>query len=80
MLQLSAKQYLVYGFLMVLFGFVMPYMFVLGIVKINFFLAFLAYGTSLVGMLFGIIGIAMIGVQRIKKRKEEDYYEDRERS
>ncbi|MCW5877301.1 MAG: hypothetical protein KIS80_00365 [Anaerolineales bacterium] len=78
MLQLSAKQYLVYGFLMVLFGFVMPYMFVLGIVKINFFLAFLSYGASLVGMLFGMIGVAMIGVQRIKKRKEEDYYEDRE--
>ncbi len=79
MLQLSAKEYLIYGFLMVLFGFVMPYMFVLGIVKINFFLAFLSYGASIVGMLFGMIGVAMIGVQRIKKQREEEPYEDKYR-
>lgn len=64
MLRLSAKQYLIYGFLMVLFGFIMPWLFILRIVEINFFLAFLSYGVSLAGLLFGIIGIAMIGLER----------------
>lgn len=64
MLRLSAKQYLIYGFLMVLFGFIMPWLFILRIVEINFFLAFLTYGVSLAGLLFGIIGIAMIGLER----------------
>lgn len=76
MLRLSAKQYLFYGFLMVLFGFIMPWLFILKIVEINFFLAFLTYGVSLVGLLFGIIGIAMIGVQRRRKFNEERKYED----
>lgn len=70
MLQLSAKQYLIIGFLMVLFGFIMPWLFVLGYVKTTFFLAFLTYGVSLVGVLFGIIGIAMIGLERRRKDKD----------
>ncbi len=80
MLRLSAKQYLFYGFLMVLFGFIMPWLFILKIVEINFFLAFLTYGVSLMGLLFGIIGIAMIGVQRrhkFRQEKEEEYDEHR---
>lgn len=67
--RLSAKHYLVLGFLMVLFGFIMPWFFVLGIVKTTFFLAFLTYGLSVVGLLFGIIGIAMIGLERRRKGK-----------
>jgi hypothetical protein len=55
--------------LMVLFGFIMPWFFVLGIVKTTFFLAFLTYGLSVVGLLFGIIGIAMIGLERRRKGK-----------
>jgi len=77
LLRLSAKQFLVYGFFMVLFGFVMPFLFILRIVEINFFLAFLSYGVSLAGLLFGIIGIAMIGLERRHKdrRAHEEYGE-----
>ncbi|MCL4257928.1 MAG: hypothetical protein KJZ53_05280 [Anaerolineales bacterium] len=77
MLRLSAKQYLIYGFLMVLFGFIMPWLFILRIVQINFFLAFLSYAVSWAGLLFGIIGIAMIGLERRHKdrRAREEYGE-----
>ncbi len=80
MLRLSAKQYLIYGFLMVLFGFIMPWLFILRIVEINFFLAFLSYGVSLAGLLFGIIGIAMIGLERRHRdrraREERGEYDE----
>lgn len=77
MLRLSAKQFLGIGFLMVLVGFIMPWLFVLRIVETTFFLAFLAYGVSLAGLLFGIIGIAMIGLERRHKdRRDRGDYEN----
>jgi hypothetical protein len=56
---------------MVLFGFIMPWLFVLGDVKTTFFLAFLTYGISLTGLIFGIMGMAMIGLERRRKHKDE---------
>ncbi|MEX2143665.1 MAG: hypothetical protein WD740_03650 [Anaerolineales bacterium] len=71
LLRLSGKQILLIGFIMVLFGFVMPWLMVLGYIQTTFFIAFLTYGVSLTGMILGVVGAAMLGVQRRKKDKDE---------
>jgi putative Mn2+ efflux pump MntP len=71
LLRLSGKQILVIGFCMVLFGFIMPWLMILGRIETTFFLAFLTYGVSLTGMILGVVGAAMLGLQRRKKDKDE---------
>ena len=72
LLRLSGRQLLWIGFFLVLAGAVLPMLMVLGYIKINFFLAFLTYGMSLVGLMFGIIGAAIRGVQRRLKEGQEN--------
>jgi len=69
LLRLSGKQILIIGFIMVLFGFLMPWLMILGYVETTFFLSFLTYGVSLTGMILGVVGAAMLGLQRRKKDK-----------
>lgn len=49
----------------------MPWLMVLGYIQTTFFIAFLTYGVSLTGMILGVVGAAMLGVQRRKKDKDE---------
>lgn len=72
LLRLSGRQLLWIGFFLVLAGAVLPMLMVLGYIQINFFLAFLTYGMSLVGLMFGIIGAAIKGVQRRLKEDQEN--------
>ena len=48
------------GFILVLFGAVMPFLMVTKIVESTYFMNFLSYGASVVGLMMGIIGSAMI--------------------
>ena len=60
---------------LLLFGCAMPFLMVTQAVQSTFFLNFLSFTASLVGLFLGIIGIAM---QRLKEKKKEDekkYYE-----
>ena len=47
------------GFVLVLFGFVGPFLMVLGIVETSFAFSFLSHGASVSGLLLGVIGTAM---------------------
>lgn len=66
--------FLVSGFLMVLFGAVMPWLMVLQIVESTFFLNFLSFAASFTGLMFGIIGAANIAANYRNRHRDEDQY------
>ena len=47
------------GFVLVLFGFVAPFLMVMKVVPSSFILNFLSYGASVVGLFLGLIGAAL---------------------
>lgn len=55
--------------LLMLFGVVMPFLMVIGVVESTFFLNFLSYGASTLGLLLGFVSLA---ASRIKHRRKED--------
>ncbi|HSJ55661.1 MAG TPA: hypothetical protein VLC95_00670 [Anaerolineae bacterium] len=46
------------GFLMVLFGAVVPFLMIMGVLQSGFLLGFLSYAASITGLLLGLIGLA----------------------
>ena len=64
------------GFVLVLIGAVVPFFIVIQLVESTFFLNFLSYGASVVGIFLGVIGTAMhVGDSRSRRRRENDWYE-----
>ena len=56
---MNSPKYIVFiliGFVLVLLGAVLPFLMVMRIIESTFFLNFLAYGSSMVGLLLGFIG------------------------
>lgn len=51
---------IVVGFFMVLTGAVLPFLIVMGVLESTFFLNFLAFATSVIGVFLGILGAATI--------------------
>lgn len=47
------------GFVLVLFGFVAPFLMVLRVIQPSFLLSFLSYGASMAGLFLGLIGAAL---------------------
>jgi uncharacterized membrane protein YqjE len=56
--RVDPRSYILLGFVLVLLGFVLPFLMVLRIVESSFFLNFLSYGASVAGLLLGLIGAA----------------------
>ena len=50
---------IVIGFVLVLFGFVAPFLMVIRVVPSSFILNFLSFGASVVGLFLGLIGAAL---------------------
>lgn len=50
---------IVIGFVLVLLGFVLPFLMVLRVLESSIFLNFLSYGASVGGLFLGLIGAAM---------------------
>lgn len=48
-----------FGFILMLLGVIFPLLMVIKVIESTFFLNFFSYTMSLLGMIFGIIGIAM---------------------
>lgn len=62
------------GFLLVLLGAVLPFLIVIRMVESTFFLNFLAFAASTIGIFLGVIGTAMhVGDSR--RRQKNDWYE-----
>lgn len=55
---LSPIQFLVVGFLLVIFGVVAPFLMMARIIEPTYLLSFCSFAAQFVGLLFGIIGIA----------------------
>jgi len=56
---------------LLLFGFVMPFMMVIKVVESTFFLNFLSFASSVLGLFLGLTGVALYRVKH-KKRDDED--------
>jgi hypothetical protein len=49
---------IVIGFFLVLFGAVVPFLMIMGILKSTFALGFLSYAASVAGVMLGLVGLA----------------------
>lgn len=56
---MKPKQLITTGFILVLFGFVAPFLMVMRVLESTFVLNFLSYTASVGGLFMGIIGAAM---------------------
>lgn len=56
MMPLSPKTLILVGFVLVVVGFVLPFLMVMQVVESTFFLNFISYAASVVGMVLGMIG------------------------
>ncbi len=56
---MESRNLMLIGFLLLLLGFVLPFLMLLHYIPSTFFLNFFAYGASMVGLLLGFIGIAL---------------------
>ncbi|MFO8035330.1 MAG: hypothetical protein R6U57_01700 [Anaerolineales bacterium] len=66
------KRLIAIGFVLVVLGFVVPFLMVLKIIVSTFALNFLSYGASISGLLLGILGSAGY----VQLRKQEDEWKD----
>jgi hypothetical protein len=55
----NPRSLLILGFFLVLFGAMAPFLMVIGVLESTFFLNFLSFGASVIGLFLGLLGIAM---------------------
>jgi hypothetical protein len=55
----NPKRLIIIGAILVIFGFVAPFMMVLGYLQSTFFLNFVSYAASVVGIFLGMLGAAL---------------------
>ena len=60
------------GVAMMLFGCIAPFLMVIKVWESTFFLNFLSYTLSVLGMALGFIGVAVLRVKRKKSDEDED--------
>ncbi len=64
---LQLWQILTLGFVLVLIGFILPFLMVIQVVPSNLILSFFSYGASVIGLFLGLIGAALY-VRTYRKR------------
>jgi hypothetical protein len=70
MIRISSRAILVIGFIMVLLGFVLPFLMVLKVLESTYFLNFFSYTVSLLGIFLGLMGSARMAAEFRSKRDE----------
>ena len=68
--RLSPVQLMLIGFAMLVIGFILPFLMVLHIIESTLLLGFVAYLTSFLGLIIGLIGVVMRG--RIGRRDDDE--------
>ena len=71
-MRLTSTQFLVFGFVLVTFGMVMPFLMVMRIIESTLFLSFASYAASITGLLFGIIGVASYAHKYRNSKRDHD--------
>ncbi len=56
---MESRNLMLIGFVLLLLGFVLPFLMLLGYIPSTFFLNFFSYSASTLGLLLGFIGIAL---------------------
>jgi hypothetical protein len=59
MIQLSGRSIILIGFVLVVLGFVLPFLMVAKVIESTFFLNFFSFAASISGLLLGVIGSAL---------------------
>jgi hypothetical protein len=59
MMRIHPKKIIAIGFVLVLFGFLAPFLMVIKVIETSYVLSFLSHAASVSGLLLGIIGAAM---------------------
>jgi len=62
--------------ILLLLGCILPFFMVTKLVRSSFFLNFLSFGASVLGLFLGIIGVAMHRVKAKDNNNDDDYYRD----
>jgi hypothetical protein len=58
MMRIHPKKIIAIGFVLVLFGFLAPFLMVIKVIEASYVLSFLSYGASVGGLLLGLVGAA----------------------
>ena len=66
----NPRKLLLIGFVLVLLGFILPVLMVIGVLEATLLLNFFAYGASISGLFLGLIGTVQI-TKRRKNRGED---------
>jgi uncharacterized membrane protein len=69
---MSPRAIILLGFVLVVLGFVLPFLMMIQVIPTTFFLALVSYLASFIGMILGIIGVAFY--VRERDRDEGDFY------
>lgn len=59
MILMHPRNMMLIGFVLLLFGFVVPFLMVIQVIPSTFFLNFLSYTASILGLFLGMIGAAL---------------------
>jgi hypothetical protein len=70
MISIQPKKFIAIGFVLVLFGFLVPLLMVIKVIEAGYILGFLSYGASVSGLLLGIIGA--FSYTRLKRGKRNE--------
>jgi hypothetical protein len=68
MIRLSSRTIILIGFILVLLGFLLPFLMVMKVLESTFFLNFLSFIASLLGLFLGIMGAAQMAVEARRSR------------
>lgn len=68
------RRLIVIAVAMLLFGCVMPFLMVIKVFESTFFLNFLSYIMSVLGLILGIVGVAMLRAREKRNPEDEDHY------
>jgi heme/copper-type cytochrome/quinol oxidase subunit 4 len=49
-------QYILLGFVLVIFGAIVPFLIVIGVISVSFWVCILAYSASVIGLFLGMFG------------------------
>ena len=68
MIRLSSRAIILIGFILVLLGFLLPFLMLLKVLESTFFLNFFSFIASLLGLFLGIMGAAQMTVEARRSR------------
>jgi membrane associated rhomboid family serine protease len=80
MIRADPRVVILIGFLLVLAGFVLPFLMVMRIIASSFLLNLISYGASMAGLIMGLMGAAMwTRIERARRRRgrwDDDWDDD----